>query len=114
MLVYSVTSRRSLDTITTYVNRIKLWCKSNPLIILVANQADLIQSREVSYIEGVKLASEIGAQYSELSVADDVDSVISLFQDLYEKLSGDAPQFEESRKRKTQKLINYFRRRGST
>ncbi|XP_057314418.1 ras-like protein family member 11B [Hydractinia symbiolongicarpus] len=109
VLVYSVTCKKSLDRIESMAANVRnLSTKNEPLIIIVANQIDLVQKREVTSHQGRTLASRVGAEYREVSVANDVDQVVDMFHYLCLRING------EQKKRKAQKLIDMFKRRGSS
>ena len=67
ILVYSVVSRISFDEIEVlrqYVQRVK---RGNPLFILVGNQCDKTQERQVSKADGAALARFYGCDFIETS-----------------------------------------------
>ena len=100
---------QSLDTLEIMIQNVQNLSKNEPHIIVVANQIDLVQKREVSTVQGKLLATRVGAEYYEVSVANDVDQIIEIFHRVLQKING------ESKKRKTQnKLIDMFKRRGSS
>nr|KAG5705059.1 hypothetical protein BaRGS_018789 [Batillaria attramentaria] len=59
------------------------WSGSLP-VLLLANQADRVMDRMVSSQEGRQLATELGCvSFTELSVREDIDAVMDLFDDLF-------------------------------
>lgn len=67
-MVFSVASKSSFNTITTWIESIKEYTDYNALCLLViGNKCDLEQEREVSFDEGQKLAQSLGLPYYETS-----------------------------------------------
>eukprot|EP00111_Clytia_hemisphaerica_P001495 TCONS_00004280-protein len=110
ILVYSVTSRKSLESIEAIIRKIRILNRNEAAIIIVANQIDLIQKREVSTYDGVTMATKHQAEYYEVSVANDVEQVVELFNKVCQRIAVDT----KNKTKTTQKIIDMFKRRGST
>jgi len=68
ILVYSVTSRTSLEQINSFRQQIiRVQDSDDVPMIIVGNKCDLVQSREVSTDEGKELARSFGAEFIEAS-----------------------------------------------
>ena len=67
LVVYDVTDRQSFEDVHKWMNEIKNYAASNVKLVLVGNKSDLVESRQVSIDEGVKLADEIGVSFFETS-----------------------------------------------
>jgi len=67
-IIYSITDRRSFEQITKYYRKI-LRVKDSPSepIILMGTKSDLEDQREVTTVEGQKLANELGCIFMETS-----------------------------------------------
>jgi len=57
-LVYNVKQRESFQSIERWLEEVRANCESDPIYILIGNQADNEQGREVSYEEGVECMKE--------------------------------------------------------
>ena len=104
-----MTSKKSLQTVEAQLRKIKVLNPNDAIIIIVANQIDLIQKREVSTSEGLSVASKFQAEYHEVSVANDVEQIMELFRNVCQKISVDTKI-----KRTSQKIFDMFKRRGSS
>jgi len=68
ILVYSVTSRTSLEQINSFRQQIiRVQDSDDVPMIIVGNKCDLVQGREVSTDEGKELARSFGAEFIEAS-----------------------------------------------
>ncbi|KAK7014483.1 hypothetical protein VNI00_019326 [Paramarasmius palmivorus] len=65
VLVYSVASRDSFDRIEGF--RRSLYSVKRPIFALAGNQADRVNEREVSQVDGEDLARNYGCEYVETS-----------------------------------------------
>jgi Ras family. len=92
------------------IRKIKILNRNDATIIVVANQIDLVQKREVSTFDGIAMANKYQTEYQEISVANDVEQVSELFSRVCQSIAlGDTKN-----KRTTQKLFGMFKRRGSS
>jgi len=57
-LVYNVKDKLSFEAVYKWLDEVKSNCETDPIYILVGNQADNEQGREVSYDEGVEFMKE--------------------------------------------------------
>lgn len=90
LLVYSVTSRTSLEELLTYYQQILRVKDADYVpIVVVGNKIDLASEREVSYDEGASAAAQMRAPYVETSAK----SAINVDQAYYTlaKLIRDSP-----------------------
>ena len=67
LVVYDVTERNSFKNVTTWIECIDKFAKTNVLRILVGNKTDLEDKRIISKEEGKQLAEENGLKYYEIS-----------------------------------------------
>ena len=67
MLVFDVTSRASFTRLTEWMFELELYCKGDPVKLLVGNKADLEDRREVSKAEGMEFAKKYNILYMETS-----------------------------------------------
>ena len=81
LVVYDVTERKSFQNVTTWVECIDKFAKSNVLRILVGNKTDLEDKRVVSTEEGKKLAEENGLKYYEISALK-ITGLHEMFEDI--------------------------------
>lgn len=88
----------------------KILNENDATVIIVANQIDLVQKREVSTLQGLSLANKYQAEYYEVSAANDVEQITELFSNVCQKIAID----ETKNKKTTQKIFDMFKRRGSS
>ncbi|CAB3372173.1 Hypothetical predicted protein [Cloeon dipterum] len=86
ILVYAVNDRASFETARRLLERLSLERKSRskdeerPVFALIGNKADLEHFRVVAKSEGCESAAEHNCYFAELSVAEDCDEVIKVFE----------------------------------
>lgn len=79
-IVFDLTNPESFENVTKWHNELKEFIENKDLpIIIVGNKKDMINEREISYEEGVKLASDL-SKVAEFSA----ESELSDFSDLSE------------------------------
>ena len=81
LVVYDVTERKSFQNVTTWVECIDKFAKSNVLKILVGNKTDLEDKRVITTEEGKKLAEENGLKYYEISALK-ISGLHEMFEDI--------------------------------
>ena len=81
LIVYDVTIRKSFENVTTWVECVDKFAKSNVLRILVGNKTDLEDKRVISKEEGKKLAEENGLKFYEIS-AKTMNGLVEMFEDV--------------------------------
>ena len=81
LIVYDVTSKKSFENVTTWVECVDKFAKSNVLRILVGNKTDLEDKRVISKEEGKKLAEENGLKFYEIS-AKTMNRLVEMFEDV--------------------------------
>ena len=81
LIVYDVTSKKSFENVTTWVECVDKFAKSNVLRILVGNKTDLEDQRVISKEEGKKLAEENGLKFYEIS-AKTMNGLVEMFEDV--------------------------------
>ena len=81
LVVYDVTERKSFQNVTTWVECIDKFAKSNVLKILVGNKTDLEDKRVITTEEGKKLAEENGLKYYEISALK-ITGLHEMFEDI--------------------------------
>ena len=81
LIVYDVTSKKSFENVTTWVECVDKFAKSNVLRILVGNKTDLEDKRVISKEEGKKLAEENGLKFYEIS-AKTMNGLVEMFEDV--------------------------------
>ena len=81
LIVYDVTNQKSFENVTTWVECVDKFAKSNVLRILVGNKTDLEDQRVISKEDGKKLADENGLKFYEIS-AKAVTGLCEMFEDI--------------------------------
>ena len=81
LVVYDVTDQKSFQNVTTWVECIDKFAKSNVLRILVGNKTDLEDKRIITKEEGQKLAEENGLKYYEISALK-ITGLHEMFEDV--------------------------------
>ena len=81
LVVYDVTDRKSFQNVTTWVECIDKFAKSNVLRILVGNKTDLEDKRIISKEEGKSLAEQNGLKYYEISALK-ITGLHEMFEDI--------------------------------
>ena len=81
LIVYDVTCKKSFENVTTWVECVDKFAKSNVLRILVGNKTDLEDKRVISKEEGKKLAEENGLKFYEIS-AKTMNGLVEMFEDV--------------------------------
>ena len=81
LVVFDVTERKSFQNVTTWVECIDKFAKSNVLRILVGNKTDLKDKRVVSTEEGKELAAQNGLKYYEISALT-ITGLHEMFEDV--------------------------------
>ena len=81
LIVYDVTIRKSFENVTTWVECVDKFAKTNVLRILVGNKTDLEEKRVISKEEGKKLAEENGLKFYEIS-AKTMNGLLEMFEDV--------------------------------
>ena len=81
LIVYDVTSKKSFENVTTWVECVDKFAKSNVLRILVGNKTDLEDKRVISKEEGTKLSEENGLKFYEIS-AKTMNGLVEMFEDV--------------------------------
>ena len=81
LIVYDVTSKKSFENVTTWVECVDKFAKTNVLRILVGNKTDLEDKRVISKEEGKKLAEENGLKFYEIS-AKTMNGLVEMFEDV--------------------------------
>ena len=107
ILVYSVDSRDSFDRIENFLQAVLRVKGDNAIFILVGNQCDKTQKREVSKADGAALARSYGCDFIETSAKTTqnierlfINIVRSLRQTSDTKSKQDAFQFATAKKEK--------------
>ena len=81
LVVFDVTERKSFQNVSTWVECIDKFAKSNVLRILVGNKTDLEDKRVVSTEEGKELAAQNGLKYYEISALK-ITGLHEMFEDV--------------------------------
>ena len=81
LIVYDVTEQKSFQNVTTWVECIDKFAKSNVLRILVGNKTDLEDKRVISTEEGKKLAESNGLKFYEISALK-ITGLYEMFEDI--------------------------------
>ena len=109
LIVYDVTIRKSFENVTTWVECVDKFAKTNVLRILVGNKTDLEDKRVISKEEGKKLAEENGLKFYEIS-AKTMNGIVEMFEDvdkeyvqIYEKKKKKNFQLRKAKETKTKK-----------
>ena len=67
IIVYDVTDRDSFNAVHNWFSEVEKNARENVACILLGNKADLEQSRDVSFEEGLELAEHYGCKFLEIS-----------------------------------------------
>ncbi|CAM1318431.1 Uncharacterised protein g6932 [Pycnogonum litorale] len=86
MLVYSITDRKSFDTVKKLRQHINDTKKMPVPVIIVANKSDLIHLRQVSTEEGEILAKDTDDLFAEVAASEHVIQVAETFYELCREL----------------------------
>ena len=81
LIVYDVTEQKSFQNVTTWVECVDKFAKSNVLRILVGNKTDLEDKRVISTEEGKKLAESNGLKFYEISALK-ITGLYEMFEDI--------------------------------
>ena len=81
LIVYDVTEQKSFQNVTTWVECVDKFAKSNVLRILVGNKTDLEEKRVISTEEGKKLAEANGLKFYEISALK-ITGLYEMFEDV--------------------------------
>ncbi|KAK3593844.1 hypothetical protein CHS0354_011445 [Potamilus streckersoni] len=83
MLVYSVVCRKTFEVLRDLHKKIEEFRRGTTVpIVIVGNKSDLAHMRQVTQVEGLKLAAELGCPFVELSASEDVTKVVEAFHTL--------------------------------
>ncbi|UJR32712.1 hypothetical protein I4U23_020171 [Adineta vaga] len=82
ILVYDITNEESFRAVKDWVSQIETYSYEKPAVILIGNKCDMTQERVVPTEHGKKLADELGLEFFEISVKDNVN-----VQTVFEKLA---------------------------
>ena len=110
LVVYDVTDRKSFQNVTTWVECIDKFAKSNVLRILVGNKTDLEDKRIISKEEGKSLAEQNGLKYYEISALK-----ITGLHEMFEDIAKEYVEIYEQKAYKNfqlKKMENTKKRRG--
>ena len=81
LVVFDVTNEKSFQNVTTWVECIDKFAKSNVLKILVGNKTDLLKQRKISKEDAQKLAESNGLKYYEISALA-ITGLHEMFEDI--------------------------------
>jgi small GTP-binding protein len=84
IIVYDVTSRDSFDKVTDWIQEVRRYVPTVPLII-VGNKCDLLEQRQVTTESGKEFSQRHGIIFLETSAKDNTN-IDSAFQELTKKL----------------------------
>ena len=73
LLIYDITDRESFESLTHWLNEIEKNANKNIKILLIGNNCDLEEQRQVSYQEGKDFALKNNMNFLEVSVKDDIN-----------------------------------------
>jgi len=84
LLVYDTTNRNSFNNINRWIREIKESASEDVEIVLIGNKFDLVETRQVSYDEGLALANSYGLDFFETSAKNnnDINNVNRSFEKL--------------------------------
>ncbi|KAL9653818.1 hypothetical protein ABK040_012879 [Willaertia magna] len=83
LIVYDTTNRESFDHVKSWFDEVKQNTQEGVCVILCGNKADVEKERQVSTVEGEKLASQLGITFFETS-AKTSDNIHIAFRKLIE------------------------------
>ena len=87
VLVYSITKRRTLDELTSWLNALRTHTYPDIKVYVLGNKTDCVQKRKVSFKEGEKFVKENDLwKFMEISAREDAKesgvSVIDIFKEI--------------------------------
>ncbi|XP_028655333.1 ras-like protein family member 11A-like [Erpetoichthys calabaricus] len=101
LLVYSMTDYNSYRAIQVLHQHIrKVHPDSKVPVVIVGNKGDLLHARQVQTSEGIQLANELGAVFSEISTSENCEDVYDVFQHLCKEVSKLQSQYLAGEKRR--------------
>ena len=86
LVVYDITSRKSFESLSFWIEDLKKYCDPNTTIVLIGNKTDLNQQREVSMEEGKAVADQHGIPFFETS-AKSGNNIHSCFDEIVDRVS---------------------------
>jgi len=84
ILVYNTNSKKSFNSIATWLNEVKQHARPDVQIVLIGHTVDLTEEIEVPYKEGKKYAESLGIAFFEASAKQ-----LSGIRDMFQKLTGE-------------------------
>ena len=69
VLVFDVTNRNSFERLTEWMFELELYCRDEPVKLLVGNKSDLEEQREVTKVEAMEFAKKHNILYMETSAS---------------------------------------------
>ena len=67
MLVFDVTNKNSFQRLTEWIFELELYCREDPIKLLIGNKSDLDDQREVTKVEAIEFAKRHNILYMETS-----------------------------------------------
>ena len=107
LVVFDVTDRKSFQNVTTWVECIDKFAKSNVLKVLVGNKTDLEDKRIVTNEEGKKLAEDNGLKYYEISAL-----TIKGLHEMFEDIAKEYVEIYEQKQYKNFQLKNLEKKKN--
>ena len=107
LVVFDVTDRKSFQNVTTWVECIDKFAKSNVLKVLVGNKTDLEEKRIVTNEEGKKLAEDNGLKYYEISAL-----TIKGLHEMFEDIAKEYVEIYEQKQYKNFQLKNLEKKKN--
>ena len=102
LLIYDITDRESFESLTHWLNEIEKNANKNIKILLIGNNCDLEEQRQVSYQEGKDFALKNNMNFLEVSVKDDIN-IKEAFELLIEEIINSTNN--EAKKRQKKQFI---------
>jgi len=91
LLVYDITSRESYNHVNTWLEDARTLASAGIVIVLVGNKSDLVDEREVTFMEASRFAQENNLMFMETSAltGDNVEEVfMKCARTIYSKIEG--------------------------
>ena len=82
IIVYSISDPNSFQSVDNWYKSITNSTQKIPKIVILANKADLLKERHISYEKGKFYADSIGASFFEVSAKEKKHEILKLFQKL--------------------------------
>lgn len=102
VICYDITSKKSFDNLTNWINDVKLERGDEVIIVIVGNKSDLGNKRQVTQEECDELVKKVGAKFA-LETSTKANHNVKL---LFKKIASCLPDFNEVEERNEPETID--------